>query len=364
MLRKAALRGIALPAVLSFRLPLPRGGFIQRRLLFLVPQLVAVSIITFLLVRLLPGNPALLLLGPLSRPEQVAALEEKLGLHDPLPNQYFKYIGRIFQGDFGNSHFTSQPVAKDIRERLPRTVELITLALALSLVIMVPLGVRAAAPKQAGRGGLIDRAIGRVITFYGLLAGSLADFWLALILIFIFFTKLGWAPEPLGALGLGAEPDRVTGFLTIDSIIAGDGTALRSYLSHLGLPLATLVFVYGGPILKATMSAIREIQESPYMENAQAMGLKLGTRRRYAFRNALPPVITMVGVVYGFLLGGAVLVETVFGLNGFGKYGVDAVVNADYAPVQSFVLVAAVFVMAVYLIVDLLHAWSDPRVRL
>lgn len=365
MLGKASIKGVPLPKWKGFSLPLVRGGFIQRRLLFLGPQLVAVSVITFILIRMLPGNPAVQLLGPLSSPEAVEALEERLGLNDPLPIQYFKYVSRVVQGDLGDSWFTSNPVSQDLVERLPATLELITLALVVSLLIMVPLGISVASPSQSGIRAIFDKGFNRIVALYSLLAGSLADFWLALILIFIFFFKLGIAPTPIGALDLGVtQPDKVTGFLTIDSIIAGNFEALRSYLSHLFLPVATLVFVYGGPILKMTIVAMQDIQQSPYLENARAMGLKTSTLRRIAFRNALPPIITMVGVIYGFLLGGAVLVETIFGLNGVGAYGVNAVVQADFAPVQGFVLVAAVWVMAVYLIVDILHAISDPRIRL
>ena len=268
-------------------------------------------------------------------------------------------------GDFGTSWFTSNPVGKDLAERLPATIELITIALVISLLIMVPLGIRAASTRDVGTVGILNRALGKVVNLYGLLAGSLADFWLALILIFVFYTKAGIAPTPIGALDISVTPPAShTHFLIIDSLIDGNFRALSSYLGHLALPLVTLVFVYGGPILKMTITSMRDIQDSPYMANARAMGLKPSTLRGYAFRNALPPIITIMGVIYGFLLGGAVLVETIFGLNGVGAYGVQAVLNADYAPVQGFVLVAAVFVMAVYLVVDILHAWSDPRVRI
>jgi len=338
-----------------------RGGFIQRRLLFLIPQIVAVMLISFIMIRLVPGNPAIQMLGPQAPPELIERTETKLGLNDSLPEQFFTYVKLTLRGDLGDSWFTSQPVRTDIAERLPGTIELMSISMGLSVLIMIPLGVRAARPK----GRLIDKILAQFIRIYGLLAGSLADFWLALIFIYVFFTTWNIAPTPLGALDVDQmRPESVTNFLIIDSIIAGEWGVLRNYLGHLVGPVLVLMFVYGGPILKITYVKMTEIEDSPYLQNARVMGLQRKTLNRYALRNALPPIITTIGVMYGFLLGGAVLVENVFSINGFGNYGVKAVLEADYAAVQGFLLVSALFIMFVYLVVDILHAWSDPRVRL
>lgn len=342
-----------------------RDNFLRRRLLWLAPQLLGVTLVTFLVVRFLPGNPARLIAGPFATEAQVALQEQRLGLDQPLPVQYLSYVWGVLRGDFGYSWFTSGPVRQDIGQRLPATIELITIALALSLLIMIPLGIwTARRPGGEGR-SLLRRGVDGTISIYSLLAGSLADFWLALILIFVFYTTLTVAPAPIGSLDVGiSSPERITGFLLIDSVITGNLAALTSYLRHLVLPVATLVFVYGGPILKMTVSSMRDLYDRPFVDNFRAMGLKRSTIRRYVFRNSLPPVATMVGIIYGFLLGGAVLVETVFGLNGIGAYGVQAVLNADYAAVQSFALISALFLVGVYLVVDLVLAWSDPRVRM
>jgi ABC-type dipeptide/oligopeptide/nickel transport system permease component len=338
--------------------------FIQRRLLFFIPQLFIITIITFILLKLVPGDIVDVLLGGLSTEVQRDGLREDLGLNDSVFSQYFTYIGGLVQGDLGRSFFTGQTVAEDFKDRLPATLELITIALGVALLIMIPLGIRAGSPKQTGWAAKFDKGLSKVVTFYGLLAGSLADFWLALILIFIFYATADIVPEPGGYFALGAEPNATTGFHLVDSIINGDGVALKSYLGHMLLPVVTLVFVYGGPILKMTITSMAEIQNSAYVENARGMGLKTGTIRRIQFRNSLPPIITIIGVIYGFLLGGAVLVERIFSLNGFGNYGVESVLQNDFLAAQSFMLVAAIWVMLVYLVVDILHAALDPRIRL
>ena len=338
--------------------------FIQRRLLFFIPQLFIVTIITFILLKLVPGDIVDVLLGGLSTEVQRDGLREDLGLNDPVVSQYFTYIEGLVQGDLGKSFFTGQTVAADFKDRLPATLELITIALGVALLIMIPLGIRAGSPKQTGWAATLDRYLSKAVTFYGLLAGSLADFWLALILIFLFYATADIVPEPGGYFALGAGPEKTTGFHLIDSIIHADGGALKSYLGHILLPIVTLVFVYGGPILKMTITSMAEIQSSAYVENARGMGLKTGTIRWIQFRNALPPIITIIGVIYGFLLGGAVLVERIFSLNGFGNYGVESVLQNDFLAAQSFMLVAAIWVMLVYLVVDIAHAALDPRIRL
>ena len=341
-----------------------RSPFIRRRLFFFVPQLLLVTFIAFGLLQLLPGDPAQARAGPLSPPAKVEELRQERGYNDPFVTQYIRYVGNLVQGDFGDSWFTGQPVSKDLKERLPATIELITISLVVALGIMIPLGVRVAAPKQRGPMAVVDKYLVRVVRFYGLLAGSLADFWLALILIFIFYATLGVSPEPTGAFAFGVRPPPVTYFPFLDSVIDLNLTALKSYVGHLVLPVAALVFVYGGPILKMVIASMAEIRSSQYVENAQAMGLKSGTVRFIQLRNSLPPILTIIGVIYGFLLGGAVLVERIFGLNGFGNYGVNAVLVTDWDAAQSFMLVAAVWVMITYLVVDIAHAAVDPRVRL
>ena len=246
-----------------------KGGFIQRRLLFLIPQMLAVMLIAFLMIRLVPGDPARQLLGPQAPEEFIDALRTKMGLNDPLPVQFFTYVKLTAQADLGDSWFTSQPVRTDIAQRLPTTIELMSISIGLSILIMIPLGVRAARPK----GRFVDKILNQFIRIYGLLAGSLADFWLALIFIFVFFTTFDIAPTPVGAIDIGVtRPESVTNFLIMDSIIAGEFGTLWNYLSHLIGPVAVLMFVYGGPILKVTYVKMKEIEDSPYLQNARVNG--------------------------------------------------------------------------------------------
>lgn len=331
--------------------------FVGKRLILIPAQLIGVTIITFFLVRLLPGNPAVLLAGPAgARPEIVHAIERRLGLHDPIWTQYWLYLKRVVRLDLGESFATGRPVQHDIFNRLPATLELITFALIVIIVIGVGLGTLIA----LRGGGIADR-----LSFgYGLLGGALPDFWLGLVLVYLFFFKLGWAPPPLGRLDTGfITPPRVTGFMTIDTLLAGNFAAFRSAVSHLILPVLTLVFVYMGPILKMTRARLRDMLEADFVEHARASGFSNRAVLRYALRSSLPPVVTLTGVTYSFLLGGAVLVEAIFSWGGLGQYAVQAVKASDYFAIQGVILTAAVFNLIVYLLVDLVDRIIDPRLE-
>ena len=333
--------------------------YIGRRLLVLIPQLFLISVITFSLVRMLPGDPARLELGPLAPQEGVELLRHQLRLDKPVPEQYVAYLERLFQGDFGRSWVNSSSVAHDLLVRAPATLELIIAGMLIVFVVMVPIALLSASPSH----GWVASATRRIGFGYGLLAGALPDFWLGLVLIFIFFSMLGWAPGPEGRLGiLDLAPERVTGFYTIDALLAGDFDTFLSALSHLALPAITLAFVYGGPIFKMVRASMETALRSDYTSYAEGLGLPRRTILLWAMRNAAPPAVVVTGIVAGYLLGGAVLIETVFNLNGIGQYAVQSITTADYAPIQGFVLVAAVFTMLVYLFVDLLHFMIDPRV--
>jgi peptide/nickel transport system permease protein len=333
--------------------------YIGRRLLLLVPQLLLISIATFVLIRALPGDPARLELGPLAPQEGVDELRRQLRLDQPLPQQYLAYVERLAQGQLGRSWVGSTEVSADLAARLPATLELIIGGMLLVAVVLVPLAMVSAMP-----GGGVAGAAARKVSFgYGLLAGALPDFWLGLVLIFVFFSLLGWAPGPEGRLGiLDVAPDYVTGMYTVDALIAGDLPTFWSAIAHLALPCITLAFVYGAPVFKMVRSSLDSALKADYTLYARAVGLRPSTVLRYAMRNAAPPSIVMAGVVSGYLLGGAVLIETVFNLNGLGQYAVQAVTTADYAPIQAFVLISAVFTMLVYLLVDLAYFALDPRV--
>lgn len=330
--------------------------YLLRRLLLFVPQALAVVTIVFVIVRLLPGNPAYLLAGPRASQEQIAALTRDLGLDQPIPVQYVRYMSGLTRGDLDRSYLTSQPVTEDLLHRFPATLELITCSLILAFLIAIPLGVMSAVRPKG--------IVGRTASGYGLLAGALPDFWWGLMLALIFFGILRIAPAPVGRLDFSlTPPPTVTGLYSVDSLLAGDWAAFGSSIAHLVLPSVTLAFVYAGPILKITQSSMREALGARYIRYATALGLGRGTVARYALRNALLPVITMIGIVYAYLLSGDVLVEQVFGWGGIGQYAVQAVSGSDYAALTGVVLLTTLFSLSVYLVVDLLYLAVDPRVH-
>jgi peptide/nickel transport system permease protein len=200
--------------------------------------------------------------------------------------------------------------------------------------------------------------------YYGLLAGALPDFWLALVLIYVFYTLLAWAPAPLGRIDLSIlPPEPVTGSLLIDSLLAGNWETFQNAAAHLVLPVLTLGLINAGPILKMTQATTERMLDSDFSRYAELCGLPHGIIVRQAFRNALPSVVTIVSVLYGFLIGGAVLVEIVFSWGGAGQYAVQGVLNADLNPVLGFVLYSAVLSLVIYLLVDLVYFAIDPRTR-
>jgi ABC-type dipeptide/oligopeptide/nickel transport system permease component len=328
--------------------------YLLRRLVFVIPQLLGITLVTFLLVQLIPGDPARLMLGPLASEESIERLREDLGFNRSLPEQYGLYVWRAAHGDLGTSWRSANPVAEDLTRRLPATLELITISLILAVVIAIPLGVWAARKP----GGVLDR-----FSFgYGLVAGALPEFWLGLVLILVLYVNLGLTAAPNGRLDVGINPPpEITGAYTIDSLVTGNLTAFRSAVAHLFLPALTLAIVTIGPILKMTRSTMQQMLSADFTRYARLCGLPEGLVARYALRNALPPIVTLVAVLYSFLIGGAVLVEVVFGWGGAGQYAVQGVLDADFAVIQGFVLIAAILSLVVYLLVDLIYFAIDPR---
>lgn len=330
--------------------------YVGRRLLVLPIQLLIVSLIVFILVRQLPGDPTYLYAGPYATTERVEEVRRELGLDQPVWVQYARYVERIVVGDFGTSMRTAQPVKQDILQRFPATLELILYAVLFSVVIAVPLGVFTAIRSK----GVLSRAV----FVYGMMAGSLPDFWFALLAIFVFFYKLAWLPGPIGRIDIMvSKPEDITGLYTVDSVLTGNWEALASATGQLVLPVAVLTLVYMPLVLKNAQSAMQEMLGSEFVTYARAAGLPRMKQWRYALLNALPPVITVTGILTWFLLGGAVLVETVFAWGGLGQYAVQSVVNSDYAALQAVVLLSAVFTMLVFLLVDLAYFVIDPRIK-
>ena len=329
-----------------------------KRLLMAVPSLVGVVIVTFLLTRALPGDPAAYFAGPAATKEAIEQIRVNLGLDKPLIVQFGRYVGDLTRGDLGNSLTTGQPVGKEIRERLPASAELTLLGLMLSISIAVPLGILAAMRP----GSLIDHAC-RVLTTAGV---SLPVFFTGLILVYVFYYLLGWAPAPLGRLDVFySPPPQVTGFYLIDSAIAGDGEVFLASLKQLILPAATLGIFSLAPIARMTRASMLAVLASDFVRTARASGLAPYTVIvTYAFRNAMIPVVTTLGMVFSFLLGANVLVEKVFAWPGIGSFAVEALIASDFAPVQGFVLTMAVMYVALNLLIDILYGLIDPRVRI
>jgi ABC-type dipeptide/oligopeptide/nickel transport system permease component len=330
-------------------------SYLGHRFIFILPQLLGIVLVSFLLVKSIPGDPAVLMLGPTATPEAIASLREQMGLDQPLYVQFLIYVRDLFQGDLGTSWQTTRPVLEDLLMRFPATLELVTYSLLLAVVLGVSLGVASALNERGWMARLAD--------FYGLSAGALPDFWLGLVLVFVFYTLLGWAPAPLGRIDMAVIPPLpVTGFYTIDTLIAGDFEAFRSAVSHLILPVLTLGFINAGPILKMTQSTMEKMLASDFSRYEVLCGLPPRLVTRHALRNALPSIVTIISVLYGFLIGGAVLVEIVFSWGGAGQYAVQGVLNSDLYPVLGFVLFSAIFSLLVYVVVDLIYFLVDPRI--
>jgi ABC-type dipeptide/oligopeptide/nickel transport system permease component len=330
--------------------------YIGTRLVFIVPQIVGIILVAFILIKTIPGDPAILMLGPMATTSSIAQLRTQLGLDQSLPVQFWIYLKHLATGDFGTSWQTTRPVLEDLMQRFPATLELVTYGMLLALFIGIPLGVLSAVNRKG--------ALAKIGNIYGLLAGALPDFWLALTLIYIFYTVLGLAPAPIGRIDVMLlPPPSVVGFYTVDSLLAGDWIVFSSTVSHLLLPVLTLGVINAGPIMKMTQSTMQRMLQGDFSNYERLCGLPDRLIIRHAFRASLPSILTIISVLYGFLIGGAVLVEIVFSWGGAGQYAVQGVLNSDFNPVLGFVVVSALFSLFVYLSVDLIYLAIDPRIR-
>jgi ABC-type dipeptide/oligopeptide/nickel transport system permease component len=334
------------------------GALLLKRMLLVIPNLIGVVIVTFLLTRALPGDPAAYFAGPAADKQAVEQIRVKLGLDKPLIVQFGRYVSDLAHGDLGNSLSTGQPVVTEIRNRLPASAELTLFGLILSIAIAVPLGILGAV-KQ---GSWIDHTC-RIVATAGV---SLPVFFTGLLLVYVFYFLLGWSPAPLGRLdAFATAPPQITGFYLIDSLATGKFEIFRAALAQLLLPGITLAIFSLAPITRMTRASMLAVLASDFVRTARASGLDTRTVIiTYAFRNAMLPVITTLGMVFSFLLGANVLVEKVFAWPGIGSYAVEALITSDFAPVQGFVLTMAILYVVLNLIIDLLYGVIDPRVRL
>ena len=328
-----------------------------RRFLSSVPALVGVVLFTFILMRVLPGDPAVFFAsGPNAGKAEIEAIRSQMGLDKPMAEQLFYYVRDIGTGNLGRSLTTGQTVLNDLASRLPASLELTFVALALALSLAIPLGVLAALRP----GSLIDHGVRLLCT----LGVCVPTFVSGLLLIFFFYYWLGIAPDPTGRLDVFTPaPPRITGFLLIDALAAGDWEAWNAAAKQLVLPAVTMALFVLAPLARITRASMLAVLSSDYIRTAEGLGL---SRPRivigYALRNGLLPVLTIAGIVFSTMLGANVLVEKVYSWPGVAAYALDALLSSDYAPVQGFVLLMAMIFVIVNLTIDVLYGLADPRV--
>jgi len=329
-------------------------GFIVRRSLLIVPTLLGVSIVVFLMLAITPGDPAELLLGERATVKSLEAMREHLGLNEPLHVQYGLFLKRLVRLDLGETIWTRQKVSVEIKERFPATIELALAALFLACLIGVTLGIISATKQYS----VFD-----YLSMLGSLIGvSMPVFWLGLVLILIFSLWLGWFPVS-GRLNIGTDLTVITNFYVVDAIITKNWKALFDVLHHLALPALALSTIPMAIIARMTRSSMLEVLRQDYIKTARAKGLsETKVVFKHALRNGLIPVITVIGLQFGILLGGAILTETVFAWPGVGKWIYEGVVKRDYMVIQGGTMIVATAFVLVNTIVDILYAVINPRI--
>ncbi|MBP1948331.1 ABC transporter permease [Virgibacillus litoralis] len=329
---------------------------IKDRMIMLVFVVFGVSLITFLISNVIPGDPARMIVGQRASQETYQSIREQLGLNDPLIIQYFNYVKGLFTGDLGTSIRTQQPVLEDILSYLPATLELIIIAFMIAIFFGMIIGVFTGIYNNT----MIDY-IGRIFSISGV---STPIFLSGLIVIIIFYGQLDWLPSS-GRLDLTmARPPTVTGFYTVDSLMVGNLETFRNAVSHIFLPALILSYVLLSTVTRQVRSSMIDVLNKEYIRTANANGLSKWTVNvRYALRNSLIPTITVIGVSFGSLLGGAVVTEIVFNWPGMGKYVVDSIGSLDFPAIMGFTIVIAIGYVLINLIVDLLYIFLDPQIR-
>ncbi len=327
---------------------------IIRRILLLFPTLLGISIIIFLMMHITPGDPAELLLGERATEPALEALREHLGLNEPLYIQYGMFLKRLMKGDLGETIWTRQKVWVEVKQRFPATIELSIAAMLISSFLGVILGIISATKQYS----IFD-----YLSMLGALVGvSMPIFWLGLVLMLIFSLNLGWFPMS-GRLSVGIDLDTITNFYILDALLTKNWAAFKDTLWHITLPAFTLSTIPTAIVARMTRSSMLEVLRQDYIKTAKAKGLSPGiVIIKHALRNALIPVITVIGLMFGILMAGAILTETIFAWPGVGKWLYDAVLQRDYMVIQGGTLfVAAIFVI-INLVVDILYAVINPKI--
>jgi len=331
-------------------------SYILKRLIWTIPTLIGVTIMVFSMVHLAPGDPAVAMLGEKANPQSVKELREQMGLDKPLYTQYYIYMKNVLHGDFGRSANSYEPVWREFADRFPATLELATTAMILATILGVLAGIISAIKRYS----IFDYT-----SMFGALAGvSMPVFWLGLLLIYFFSVKLGWLPVS-GRLGYEFDIEHVTGLYLVDSLIAHDYEAFWDALKHLILPAIALGTIPMAIIARMTRSSMIEVMKEEYIKTARAKGCsRFQVVAIHALRNALMPVVTIIGLMLGSLFAGSILTETTFSWPGIGKWLVNAVYQRDFPVIQSATLIIASVFIVINLVVDLLYALINPKIRL
>lgn len=330
--------------------------FILRRVLGLLFVLLGVSIFTFFLAQVVPVDPAAVALGQNARDEQIKAYRQELGLDRPIVEQYFRYLGRLLQGDLGKSIRTRRPVLSDLRDFFPATLELSLSALVVSLLFGIPLGIVAALRRNQWAD-----ALARLVALIG---GSMPIFYVGLLVLGLFYRQLRWLPGQGRLDSTLNPPTTFTGLFVVDALFSGNWAVLQNAIWHLILPALTLGYFSTAVLLRITRSAMLESLAQDYVRTARAKGLQEQlVVLRHIFKNALPSVLTTIGLTFGSLLSGAVLTETIFGWPGLGRYATTSINTLDLPAVMGVTLLAAFIYPIVNTVVDIGYGFVDPRVR-
>ena len=333
--------------------------YIARRIFLLIPVLLGITLISFTISHLIPGNPAALALGPHVHKDQIVAYRHELGLDKPIYLQYWIYLRNLSHGDLGRSLTTHRPVREDLTEYFPATLELTLLALVITIVIGIPLGVISAVKK--------DHWPDHTSRVFSLTGVSIPIFWLGLLLQMVFAYHLGWLPmngRVDGQILLTHPLHTITGLYIFDALFTGNWPVLASCLKHIFLPAVTLSYASLAIVTRLVRSSMLDVMEQDYIRTARAKGLsERFVVYKHALRNALIPVITIVGLTVGMLLGGSFLTETIFSWPGMGRYAVGTITSLDFPAIMGVTLVAAVAYVSANLLVDIFYVIVDTRIR-
>lgn len=331
------------------------GWYLLRQAASSIPIIIMITLFVFLLIHMAPGDPAMLLAPESATAEEIEQIRENMGLNLPLHVQYMGFLRRLVSGDFGESHFYGEPVAEQLRMSLPATFELALTAMLLALVVAIPVGIISAVRQNS--------ALDYTAMSMALFGVSMPAFWFGILLIMLFSAELNWLPAS-GRIAFGVNLHRVTGFYVLDSLMQGNWTALGNVARHLLLPAITLASAPTAAWSRLVRSSMLEVLHSDFVRTARAKGLRERiVVWKHTFRNGLIPVITMMGVQIRTLLGGSIVVETVFGFPGMGRLLMTGISYRDYSLVLGVVTVFAIVAVLINLLVDIAYVLADPRVQ-